>query len=171
MFKKVADFFNPATNQPARYEVTGNPIYDVETWLDVARHTSAAFNEETIRNSALYTGLQCEELAEKLAAIGLTNIAGILQDTASEFKAGRLDVLVENSLNRVDSSVAMLDADMDLVWVSLGASLVSRFDAYNAWQEVARSNFAKFANGAVVDDNGKIKKPEGWKGPDLTDFV
>lgn len=126
----------------------------------------------------LYTGLQLEEMAEKLEAIRggcingadrerLTYVIDQLDLLSDEFKRG----LHLGDVLRCDH-VALLDADCDLAWVSLGSAFSTSIDAEGAVDEVARSNLAKIVDGSVIRDvNGKIQKPAGWTPPDLTSFV
>lgn len=128
--------------------------------------------------ACLYTGLQLEEAAEKLEAVStgcvdamvrdrLLFSARLLRQQSLEFKQGkhRGDIL------RADRE-ALLDADIDLAWVSLGAAYSTSCNTAGAIAEVARANLDKFPGGVVTKDaNGKISKPTGWRGPDLSGFV
>lgn len=127
--------------------------------------------------ACLYTGLQLEEMAEKLEAVatGCVNIrvtehlelhAQLLRELSAEFKSGRHrgDILRANR-------EALLDADIDLAWVALGGAFSIADDLSGAIAEVGRANLDKFPGGEVIrDENGKIKKPAGWRGPDLTPY-
>jgi hypothetical protein len=67
-----------------------------------------------------------------------------------------------------------LDACMDMIWVILGYCKMKGFDVDGAWAEVARSNLDKIdsATGKVIKrEDGKVLKPEGWRGPELAQFV
>ena len=61
--------------------------------------------------------------------------------------------------------VEMLDAIVDLLYVTYGAAVAMCVDVEPLFDEVHRSNLAK-AGGPVRED-GKIQKPEGWQPPDL----
>ena len=128
------------------------------------------------REAAFYTGMQCEELAEKLEAVFgpgdyAAELIGALQATGELFKKGAYDKHVGEAL--VARSHAMLDADCDLVWVSVGAAAAQGADVTGAYGEVNRANWDKFPGGAVTRDKttGKVIKPEGWRGPRLHQFV
>jgi len=119
------------------------------------------------RQAALYTGLQIEELAEKLEALGLTAWAADLQREAQEFKQGEYDsYFADPNLNLRE----LLDADIDLAWVSLGAAYSIGADTSEAIHQVAYSNLAKIHSDGFMhkDENGKVIKPEGWAPPDLS---
>jgi predicted HAD superfamily Cof-like phosphohydrolase len=136
----------------------------------------------TPRMVAFHTGLQLEELAEKLEAVAegafketlrlhawhLTHMIKEMNALGNEFKRGMYDELVEHG-NRKE----MMDADVDLQVVTLGGMMTAGNDIRGALGEVNRSNLdKKFPDGTYhLDPNGKIIKPEGWKKPDLTPFV
>ena len=73
-----------------------------------------------------------------------------------------------------NDNVEQLDACMDMIWVILGYCHMKNFKVSQAWDEVAKSNFAKVdkETGKVNRRaDGKILKPEGWKPPDLKEYV
>lgn len=45
------------------------------------------------------------------------------------------------------------------------------YDFEGAWDEVHRSNLDKFRLGAQKDKYGKVKKPLGWKAPNLKPYI
>ncbi len=140
-------------------------IEKIAKWNEDAGNTTKFYNE---RQTALYTGLQCEELAEKLKAAGLLGIAGDLDRVGDELKRGVWDSTLR-SANRQD----LLDADADIVVVTIGSAVSQGADFSGAMNEVIRANEAKRgADGELRKDvNGKIVKPEGWTPPCLTPFV
>jgi predicted HAD superfamily Cof-like phosphohydrolase len=141
----------------------------------IAGRTINVFNPH---QAGFQTGLQCEELSEKIEAVmegcvtpavrrELQTLSLLLKDQANKFKAGMHtgDVMRGNRLD-------MLDADIDLAHVSIAAgySLAHNFDG--ACQEVDRANMDKFPGGVVTkDENGKILKPLGWVAPDLSPYI
>jgi predicted HAD superfamily Cof-like phosphohydrolase len=141
-------------------------VADVKKFAEIAGHTTDQFN---VRQTALYIGLQLEEMAEKLSEIFWEG-DGLVTDIvclADAFKSGSHDVrlLIANHEN-------LLDADIDLAWVTIGSMLSQGANIHGAIAEVTRANLDKFPDGvATKDANGKIKKPEGWRGPDLSPFV
>jgi predicted HAD superfamily Cof-like phosphohydrolase len=69
-----------------------------------------------------------------------------------------------------------LDGAMDLIWVVLGYCNARGWNVEGAWEEVRRTNMAKLQVDPVTGhlkrrSDGKIMKPEGWTGPNLTPFV
>jgi predicted HAD superfamily Cof-like phosphohydrolase len=141
---------------------------DVQKFMTIAGQLdSDGFNA---RQTALYIGLQLEEMAEKLEACGFdpaSPAVNFLYSTSSSFKKGLFDYMVMHA-----DREAMLDADIDLAWVTIGSALSQGADVVAAAEEVSRANLAKFPNGvAVRDENGKVIKPEGWTGPNLSAFI
>lgn len=149
-----------------------NPIDLIRQFNTLAGNTDDTFN---VRQTALYTGLQCEELAEKLATLArvsespfLAHMAIDLDQLADEFKVGTFD----DTFASVDR-LAMLDDDVDLFIVTVGALLSQGVDVDGAIAEVNRANMSKVWPAGTMhrDGNGKIVKPEGWTAPDLRPFV
>ena len=70
--------------------------------------------------------------------------------------------------------VEQLDALVDILVVTMGAIRAGGFDGEGAWNEVMRTNFAKIDpnTGKVRKrEDGKVLKPEGWKPPNLANFI
>ena len=73
-----------------------------------------------------------------------------------------------------DDRVEQLDALIDILVVTMGAIRAGGFDGEGAWQEVMNTNFAKIdpITGKVRKrEDGKVLKPEGWKAPELAQFI
>ena len=73
-----------------------------------------------------------------------------------------------------DDRVEQLDALVDILVVTMGAIRAGGFDGEGAWKEVMDTNFAKIdaETGKVRKrEDGKVLKPEGWKAPELAQFV
>ena len=70
--------------------------------------------------------------------------------------------------------VEQLDALVDILVVTMGAIRAAGWDGEAAWREVMDTNFAKIdpTTGKVRKrEDGKVLKPEGWKAPELAQFV
>ena len=73
-----------------------------------------------------------------------------------------------------NDKVEQLDALVDILVVTMGAIRAAGWDGEGAWKEVMDTNFAK-----IDLDTGKVRKredvkvlkPEGWKAPNLTNFL
>ena len=73
-----------------------------------------------------------------------------------------------------DDRVEQLDALVDILVVTRGAIRAGGFDGEGAWKEVMDTNFAKIdpVTGKVRKrEDGKVLKPEGWKAPELAQFI
>lgn len=133
--------------------------------------------ELNIRQLTRYTGMQCEELAEKLALFGagadlasrnLTAFAAALDEMGKKFKSGVLDQEVARVLAIDGVRADVVDADIDLAWVSFGSLNSAGADVNACVESVAHANLSKIGPDGLVlrDANGKIQKPEGWTEPD-----
>jgi predicted HAD superfamily Cof-like phosphohydrolase len=69
----------------------------------------------------------------------------------------------------------MADACIDIIVVALGKLRAMGLDPQPLWDEVHRSNMAKFIHDGVPGikrrPDGKILKPEGWTPPALAEIV
>jgi len=73
-----------------------------------------------------------------------------------------------------DDKVEQLDALVDILVVTMGAIRAAGWDGEAAWKEVMATNFAKIdpETGKVRKrEDGKVLKPEGWKAPELAQFI
>ena len=73
-----------------------------------------------------------------------------------------------------NDKVEQLDALIDILVVTMGAVRAAGWDGEAAWKEVMDTNFAKIdpTTGKVIKRaDGKVLKPEGWKAPELAQFV
>ena len=70
--------------------------------------------------------------------------------------------------------IEQLDALIDILVVTLGAIRAGSFEGEGAWKEVMGTNFAKIDpnTGKVRKrEDGKVLKPQGWRAPQLEQFV
>lgn len=70
--------------------------------------------------------------------------------------------------------VEQLDALVDILVVTMGAIRAGGFNGEGAWKEVMDTNFAKIdpETGKVRKrEDGKVLKPEGWRAPELNQFI
>jgi predicted HAD superfamily Cof-like phosphohydrolase len=149
----------------------------VEEFMVAGDVETEKFNPRLV---ALYVGLQLEEMIEKLEPIAdmidkydrmrvLRRAMFDMETEANKFKSGYYDPAV----NEADRT-AMLDADIDLAWVSFGGSYAMGADVEGAANEVARSNLSKvnkLTGKMDKDANGKIMKPADFSPPNLAQFV
>lgn len=125
------------------------------------------------RAVARYIGMQFEELSEKMHALGLTTLANSLDASGALFKEGANDEHVAVALSDPARSESLLDADVDLAWVSLASSFTAGADVRGACGAVGISNMSKIgADGTVERDaNGKIQKPAWFIPVDLSPYT
>jgi len=126
---------------------------------------------------SLYIGLMAEEMSEVLQC--LFHAQPFDDMTLRHFYSSLISQLDHLSALGKDGMLAgrahsanqeqLLDGFIDSAIVSLGAAISSSPQAYFATREVLASNDQKASGG--LDENGKIKKPEGWVPPNLSVFV
>ena len=127
-----------------------------------------AVPETTDKNRAAQLGCHFEEVAEMHAAIGETFIAERLALIATQYKKDSEVEINEPGLDRTE----LLDALCDQIVTAVGVAHMFGMDIEGALDEVNRSNWSKFVDGApVFDANGKIAKPATYSKPDLTPFL
>lgn len=90
------------------------------------------------------------------AALGLLRVALIIEEASEVFEA-----------MRDGDDKALADGLVDLIYVTVGTAVTYGIDLSTVWIEVHDANMRKFGPGAYVDESGKLRKPEGWEGPDL----
>lgn len=68
---------------------------------------------------------------------------------------------------------ATLNAGLDLIWATLSLLMSEGHDVRGAFKEVARANDDKvrLAKHIAFDRFGRMNKPEGWKAPQLAEYV
>ena len=101
------------------------------------------------------------------------------QPPSVENYAMYLDLITEEYTELKDAILAndrveQLDALVDILVVTMGAIRAAGWDGEAAWKEVMDTNFAKIDpdTGKVRKrEDGKVLKPEGWKAPELAQFV
>jgi predicted HAD superfamily Cof-like phosphohydrolase len=86
-----------------------------------------------------------------------------------EEEAKELAVAISNN-----DPIETLDALIDILVVTIGATHSLGADAEGAWKEVMRTNFAKInkKTGKVNKrEDGKVLKPDGWTPPNLAEYL
>ena len=113
-------------------------------FFDIERFGSACDQEPSEANYKMYLTLIDEEVGELAEAVA------------------------------ANDKVEQLDALIDILVVTMGAIRAGGFDGEGAWREVMATNFAKIDKdtGKVRKrEDGKVLKPEGWKAPELGQFI
>lgn len=62
---------------------------------------------------------------------------------------------------------AMIRELIDLLYVVIGSGISMSIPLTPFFMETHSANMRKAVNGVFIVDEGKVKKPEGWKGPDI----
>jgi len=139
-------------------------------------------DEFNARQAARYTGMQCEKLAEKLkllsnsstaAASAILDMAALLDTHGKRWKLGEFDEALARAVVSDDARAEVIDADVDLAWVSFGSLNSLGTDVNANVAEVAEKNLQKIGPDGLVyrDEYGKITKPPGWTPPDHVPFM
>lgn len=148
-----------------------NIIKTTADWF-VKAGQQPAVAEPDPKQVCFYTGLQIEELTEKLGRILGAELVQPLVEMANDFKRCPPELLMRCAVAMKDAPDKLLDDDMDLIWVSIGAARATGADVEQAYGLVGEANWAKFPGGIVTRDvNGKVMKPAGWKEADLNPAV
>ena len=114
------------------------------TFKDIDTFATACDQPASPENYKMYLGLIDEEVGELAEAV------------------------------EADDKVEQLDALVDILVVTMGAIRAAGWDGEAAWKEVMDTNFAKIdaTTGKVRKrEDGKVLKPEGWKAPELSQFI
>jgi predicted HAD superfamily Cof-like phosphohydrolase len=131
------------------FEVTMSIFYDVDAFMKAAGHGPDP------KKVSLYLDLVREEIAE-------------LEQAMSDYHAA--ENLQDEQLAKADA----LDAICDSIWVLIGLARVMDLPVDQGWDAVTITNLRKVDPelGTVLrDDHGKIKKPPGWRPPDMLRII
>ena len=123
--------------------------------------------EPTEKDFDVQLGCHIEEFVEMLDSLtiraeGFDKAIDALEDVANGLKAGTLTV---SSVDRGE----LLDSLADQIVTAVGVGHCAKMDMNAAVQEVNDSNWSKFNYKGFpeFDDNGKIKKGERYRKPNL----
>ena len=141
-----------------------NPLDSVTEWVEGVGHTY---------HTELYASLVLEEAKEMLEAMECPSLATEIRRTI-----GCLDGLSysirKEPIDLDAKPIELLDAALDLAWVSLCLARTLVGDNLGAaWSELHRSNILdKQVDGKFIKDStGKVMKPASWKAPNLEQFL
>lgn len=147
----------------------------VHGFMQLGGQTTGKMNAE---QACLYTGLQLEELAEKITVIAMGALTKTTRDSLFNFAAHMVRMATEfqKGLHAGDilraNHAELIDADFDLAWVSIGALISVSPEPERAIAHGTFTNLDKFRDGKCVKDaNGKIQKPADWRAPDFTPYI
>jgi predicted HAD superfamily Cof-like phosphohydrolase len=139
-------------------------------WLE------ACGKDQTSENMSVQVGCMIEEFCEFLKTLRTDSegYAKLIDRTRIDLDwfGGKLKRREQEVYIPVYMRHEALDALCDIDVTANGVAYLAAFDKDAADQAVLASNEAKLVDGKpVILDGGKIGKPEGWKAPDLRDFV
>lgn len=163
-----------------------NPIASVNVWMRVAKHGP--------QHQKLYHALVAEEGHEHLRELLVDPgaIQGAMKTHVETVKAvivnnpgtvgeGAAVLLLLSKAIREQEAIevkdreAVLDAALDLAWVALCLAHTLTGDSLqSAWDELHRANVSSkiHPDGLFhLDKTGKVLKPEGWKPPNMAQFL
>jgi predicted HAD superfamily Cof-like phosphohydrolase len=139
-------------------------------WLE------ACGKDQTSENMSVQVGCMIEEFCEFLKTLRTDSegYAKLIERTRIDLDwfGGKLKRREQEVYIPVYMRHEALDALCDIEVTGNGVAYLANFDKDAADQAVLASNEAKLVNGEpVILEGGKIGKPEGWKAPDLREFV
>lgn len=142
-----------------------NPIQSVDQWVRGVGHGDA---------TQLYAALTMEEAKEVLESLGHRS-----NEVRREIRSaiGVLDGVsysLRHNTGMLADRLLLLDAALDTAWVALCLAHTLTGDKLpDAWAELHRSNITdKQVDGRFVKDgSGKVVKPNGWRAPNLGQFL
>lgn len=102
----------------------------------------------------------------KTAELRFKLIAEESKETLDALTEIMLD-MSENEPVRNDKLAEFADGLADLIWVAIGSAIHFGIDLPAVFQEVDRTNMAKFGPGSWVREDFKIMKPPSWTPPDI----
>ncbi|MGN6831707.1 nucleoside triphosphate pyrophosphohydrolase family protein [Neisseria sp. P0017.S007] len=142
-------------------------IQEIIEWFKAAKP------EPTEKDKATQIGCHFEEVSEMLQA--LSCIREQVDDVSQEFySSDAIDKDIDGKVMELPENwqIELLDSLCDQIVTAIGVGYMMGFDMVGALDEVNKSNWSKFKDGApVFDENGKIAKAEGYFKPDLTKFL
>jgi len=111
-----------------------------------------------------------EELCELANAFGLEIDVNNRGGSTNNFMAepSKRPFFPEHSR---EALVEAYDAVLDLMVFTVGTGIAMGTDLESGWEEVHRSNMAKFGPGSYKRADGKWMKPPGWQSPDLANVI
>ena len=135
----------------------------------------AAKPNPTEKDKATQIGAHFEEVSEMMWALSCNNIADKTYEVSEEFYAcSAINKDIDGEFLELPKNweIDLLDSLCDQIVTAIGVGYMMGFDMAGALDEVNKSNWSKFKDGApVFDENGKIAKADGYFKPDLAKFL
>lgn len=144
-------------------------IKDIKQWFEIA------VPNPTIENVSVQYGCHLEEIAEMLEVTGDNyeqHEIGTLACEYKLYKSGNPYYFIQLLNLNNDQKIEILDSLCDQIVTAVGVAHMLGMDIEGALKEVNDSNMSKFEDGkAVFNENGKIKKGQHYRKPNLSSFV
>lgn len=138
-------------------------IKSIVRWFETAKP------EPTRKDAYVQIGCHYEEFSEMAAALLDYEESEIVHDASEEYKSSDGGLIDQFDKKR---AVMILDSLCDQIVTAIGVAKFLGMDIEGALAEVNASNWSKFVDGkAVLDENGKIAKPDTYFKPNLEPFV
>lgn len=133
----------------------------------------AAKPNPTEKDKATQIGAHFEEVSEMMLALSCNSAqAEYLSEVFYASSAINKDIDGEVIKLPENWKIDLLDSLCDQIVTAIGVGYMMGFDMVGALDEVNKSNWSKFKDGApVFAENGKIAKADGYFKPNLTKFL
>ena len=98
----------------------------------------------------------------------------LIEEEAGETQDALWDLWGHAKLDGVlpaEELAQVADGLADLIWVCVGTAVSLGIDLPAVWEEVRRTNMAKFAEGHSFRADGKLLKPPDWTPPDILGVI
>lgn len=105
-----------------------------------------------------------EEAIETVEALGF-DFREVLSCDEPDFQTGKECIKLFDEYP--PSLVEIADGCADISVVTIGTLIACGIKDRPLLEEVDRNNLAKFGGKPIIREDGKLVKPEGWKGPDI----
>lgn len=105
----------------------------------------------------------------KVVALRRKLIKEEYDETESAFQ--KIVATTDDDPRRDELIADLADGLADLVYVCVGTAIHFGVDLPAVWKAVQASNVAKFGEGSWRDESGKVRKPEGWRPPDVMGVI
>lgn len=146
-----------------------NTLESIKGWFKVAKPNP------TEKDKATQIGAHFKEVSEMMWALSCNNIANKIYEVSEEFYAcNAIDKDIDGKFIELPKNweIDLFNSLCYQIITAIGVGYMMGFDMVGALDEVNKSNWSKFKDGApVFDENGKIAKTDGYFKPDLAKFL
>lgn len=176
LIKQIENWFKDAVPEPTddnRRVQLGCHLEEVGEMCETISMTTNKLTFSSDTKKTILNECNTEEpILEKIEIVGFDKLSKRLKkgNHESKYSIGRF--YRENYSVIINDKVGLTDALADQIVTAIGLAYMHGIDIEGALNEVNRSNWSKFVDGKpVFDENGKIKKGDGYTPPELSKFV